>query len=455
MNRMVRVCVALGCATVFATLEAFCQSAANEPIYQGRSLDAWLHDLFSPSTRDKATVAISQMKPSPVPILVERLNDRGWERAAAFQGLIALGPAAQSAIPDLAKMISDPLSGEAEPAIKILSRIGGEAAPVLIEALKKVPLTNSNMNKFSRMGVEFKRGTLEMAIGELSPPAHAAIPIFLEDLKNEDSTARNCAVLALSGMALKDAEAASILVTCLKDPDETTRGNAALGLRDWHRTGWSLLKPRDFDPLTNAVKLSPANPVAVAALRHMANYDSVGNNRWAAIDSLMSIDPQGSLEEFVKNLQSADLAIRRSSAWNLNYFKKGARSAIPALIKCMSDQDAGVRQNSAVALREIGEQPDIVVPVLLQTLSHDPDLRTREMAAVALGAFGGAAKAAVTNIIDILKNTTNEISGEGLFNALYDIDPKAAERLQKEHHKDFDPVEMTKPVETITPNEVR
>ena len=371
-----------------------------------------------------------------------------------MQGLIALGPAAKSAIPDLAEMISDPLSPEADPAIAILSRIGPEAAPVLIEALKKVSATNSAKTRIERLPMELKRGRLVMAIGRIGPAARAAIPIFLQDLKNEDSTVRNCAVLALSGMAPQDAEASSILVNCLNDPDETTRRNAALGLGGSHPKGWSLLKPEDFDPLTNATNQPPANPVIVAALRHMACYDSEYDSRWAATDSLMAIDPRGTLEDFVKNLQSPDLSVRRNSAGNLTYFKKGARSAIPALIKCMTDQDAKVRQNSAVALREIGEQPEIVVPVLIKSLS-DPDPDTCEIAGVALGAFGGASKAAIPKILELLRKTSNELSGQGLFNALYSIESRSCRAFQQRTIQRTGPVEMTRPAETITPSEIR
>ena len=69
--------MALGCVLFFATMAVFRQPAVNEPVYQGRSFDLWLRDLLSPSTHDKAAFAICNMKPSPVPFLLERLARSG------------------------------------------------------------------------------------------------------------------------------------------------------------------------------------------------------------------------------------------------------------------------------------------------------------------------------------------------------------------------------------------
>jgi hypothetical protein len=46
----------------------------------------------------------------------------------------------------------------------------------------------------------------------------------------------------------------------------------------------------------------------------------------------------------------------------LNRNSKGARGAVPALLKCLDDPDAKVQQNAAVSLREIAEQPEKAVP---------------------------------------------------------------------------------------------
>jgi HEAT repeat protein len=62
------------------------------------------------------------------------------------------------------------------------------------------------------------------------------------------------------------------------------------------------------------------------------------------------------LEAFTHDLASADVEIRRNSAWNLMHFNKSGRAAVPALTKCLADPDAKVRQYAADALESIAGQ---------------------------------------------------------------------------------------------------
>jgi HEAT repeat protein len=102
---------------------------------------------------------------------------------------------------------------------------------------------------------------------------------------------------------------------------------------------------------------------------------------------------------------------------------------VPALIKCLKDPDNKLKQNAAVALREIAQEPDVVVPALMANL-NDPDLKVRSITAIALSGFGEKAKAAVPTILKLLEeNKDDELTAGGLYNALAKIDPEAAEKL--------------------------
>ena len=153
------------------------------------------------------------------------------------------------------------------------------------------------------------------------------------------------------------------------------------------------------------------------------------NESTTAARVLLKLDPEGTMAAFIKNLESADVNVRRTTAWALMTWKGAGQPAIPALVKCLKDTDNKVKVNAAVALREIGREPDLVVPALMENLK-DPDLDVRSITAIALGSFGTRAKAAVPTMIKLIEeNSTNELTAEGLYDALVRIDPEAAEKL--------------------------
>jgi HEAT repeat protein len=101
-------------------------------------------------------------------------------------------------------------------------------------------------------------------------------------------------------------------------------------------------------------------------------------------------------------------------------------------VKCLKDPDARLKQNAAVALREIGQEPDQVVPALMENL-NDPDLKVRSITAIALSSFGEKAKPAVPIILKLIEeNKNDELTAGGLFNALAKIAPAAAAKLNGE-----------------------
>jgi HEAT repeat protein len=407
-----------------------------EPEYQGRSLSAWLEDLTrfqKPDAREKAIAALQQMQPSPAPFLVERLKVKDptgrQKHVEAIQGLLALGPAAKGVAQELAGFVTDPDVGD--DVIAVLARMGPEGAPILISAYTNPPPLASNATRRELFQQKMLRERLRMALGSAGTNA---VPILLKDLKDPDSMVRNEAVLSLGMIEPHDRAVRDALLVTIKDSDETTRRDSAYALAGLGRRSVALFgesRQDDFDPLRNADTLPPADPEVVSALTAMAEKDPESNSREAATQCLLRIDPKGTLEAFSNNLSSSDIELRRNCAWNFMYFKKGGRTVVPALVKCLADPDSNVQQNAAVALREIGENPELVVPALLKMLD-DSDPRTREIWGIALGEYGDAAKKAVPTIIEMIKSTTNELISQGLFNALYRIDSNAAIRLQQE-----------------------
>ena len=65
--------------------------------------------------------------------------------------------------------------------------------------------------------------------------------------------------------------------------------------------------------------------------------------------------------------------------------------AVPALVAWARDKDSWVRDGAVSALGEIGQQAEVVLPVLRAAAATDPDHMVRRDAAEALGGFGAVA----------------------------------------------------------------
>jgi HEAT repeat protein len=397
-------------------------SSSREPEYEGRKLSQWLEDLRRPSSaspsasllaRTNAMIAIRQMGTNAVPYLVRMLHAKDsrlktkwmdllsrqrWidfhfhfdfeRRGDGLRGLGILGPAARAAIPDVAKLLDD--RNFAQQAAYTLHQIGPETAPVLSQALKS---TNT--------------WTRSRAAGVLGVSGDkASVPSLMAALKDSDFITKSTAARALSRFPEQADVIVPALIGCLDDPNDTFRMNAARALGAFGE------------------KAKPAFP----NLMKMVTSTNYQEGETAVI-VLLKIDSEAALPALIRNLESEDLEVRRTTAWALMITKAKGKPAVPALVKCLKDPDGKLKQNAAVALREIAEEPDMVVPALMANL-NDPDLKVRSITAIALSGFGEKAKAAVPTILKLLEeNKDDELTAGGLYNALAKIDPEAAEKL--------------------------
>jgi HEAT repeat protein len=95
----------------------------------------------------------------------------------------------------------------------------------------------------------------------------------------------------------------------------------------------------------------------------------------------------------------------------------------------LSDRTMFVRMDAAEALGEVGGDPEIVVPVLLQCV-HQGDGDTRTYALLALAHLKERAKSAVPDLTNSLATVTNIDAHSALLDALMEIDPATAARFQ-------------------------
>lgn len=115
-------------------------------------------------------------------------------------------------------------------------------------------------------------------------------------------------------------------------------------------------------------------------------------------------------------LQDSDVQMRRNAALVLIELRAewtgkrivDTRTALPALIKATTDQDADVRAWSAHALAEIGPNAVEAVPALIKLLK-DPSEGPRNTSAIALGSIGPGASEAVPALTEALEDESADV----------------------------------------------
>ena len=82
------------------------------------------------------------------------------------------------------------------------------------------------------------------------------------------------------------------------------------------------------------------------------------------------------------------------------------KKAVPGLVKELQSAEASDRETAARLLGELGTDAAAALPVLIETLKHDPRNTVRYVVAEALGKIGPIAKGTVPDLILALQNDT-------------------------------------------------
>jgi len=98
---------------------------------------------------------------------------------------------------------------------------------------------------------------------------------------------------------------------------------------------------------------------------------------------------------------------------------------VNSLIELLTNNVAFHSEVSAWALGELGEEPETVVPVLLNVYQSSAGDSLRAAAGDALGRFGAKAQSAIPALLKELQDT-NVVMRWHATNALRSIDPEAA-----------------------------
>lgn len=241
---------------------------ASEPVYQGKSLRAWLvqlEDADSQVERDKAAAAVRQIGTNAIPTLLQMLREEespfittflawrgGWynpfeihiwggpsdvaQRAAA--GFDELGPAAASAVPELARMLDQNISRECTSCIvEALGEIGPDAKGA-VPSLLRAAVSAKTWEHYR----EFK------ALGQIHAEPCSVLPVLLGVISNAPKD-RIDAVAALGQFRGDAKPAVPALVALLNDlnlESNSTRGKGFISDRSQVEIALQKIDPETY-----------------------------------------------------------------------------------------------------------------------------------------------------------------------------------------------------------------
>src|SRR5688572_29316722 len=132
-----------------------------------------------------------------------------------------------------------------------------------------------------------------------------------------------------------------------------------------------------------------------------------------------TIPKREDVPKYLKQLQTSQKAEERAKAAEMLGKRGGinvddVQSAIEPLKKTLQkDIDAKVRAAAARALGDIHPDGEKTVPLLIDRLKNDTSMDVKIASVVALGQYGGAAKAALPDLRELLKKFDPKKSKEG------------------------------------------
>ena len=317
-------------------------------------------------------------------------------------------------------------------AAKELIKLGADAVPPLIDALQTQDPNLILTIQHILARISSATPALVKALATAHPTVRArvaetlgiskdksAIPALLDALKDQYFTVRASAALALGNIG--DAQVIPSLLPLLKDKDNEVRSAACIAIAKFR-------DPSTFDDITNVLLDDPmiearqSAAIALGDTKHPAAIpflmEALRDSSWwfereqAAADLLNAIEKMGVavVEPLIEALGDKEGTVRRYAAIMLgrmgdpraieelgmtlyDLHDEVGKAAAEALakfgaptvdifIEALNHPEAGIRENSVVALSKI--QDARVVPVLIEMLA-DPARDVKKQAMQALG----------------------------------------------------------------------
>ncbi len=348
--------------------------------------------------RREALVALARIGEPALPVLVAVLEAplTARERCEVVGVIGELGPEGRSALASLRELLQaedEEVRLNAIAAIAAVAPGASDVTRLLVERLddESELVQQVALKEIARLGAAaeaavpallglLRGGNRAMlaahALGEIARRPAEVVPALTAALARDPWAVKGTAAEALARFGAAAAPATDALLGLLAEEEPWVRQRATLAL--------AAIGPQAHSALDRLRAANEADPTVRPAL-HTAI---------AAIDS----DAAAALPRLLESLAAPDESVRDASLECLRWLGPRAAPVVPSLVAALEQPDEHTPFLALVeTLGAIGARPDIAVPVLVRVLIDDgeDDEEPQTTAAIALGAFGPAAGAAV------------------------------------------------------------
>jgi HEAT repeat protein len=133
-------------------------------------------------------------------------------------------------------------------------------------------------------------------------------------------------------------------------------------------------------------------------------------------------EPEMVVPALVRSLNDSTFNVRHAAVIGLGGFGPRAKPAVPALVGLIEKKDIELNEPAINTLKQIDpEGAKSAVPVLIELLEHDHDLKVRRQAATALRQIGSAAVDAIPTFVRHATNDPDYVVSFTLLQALGDL----------------------------------
>ncbi len=335
----------------------------SEPKYLGKPLSVWLDEAWTngdvlayvegdrqPDTSSARAVraigaaglptlnGMIQARDSPFGEWLDRISDRytwlGIHRrpanelqAEAVYGYAVLGPAAKSAVPDLARLLTSDDLWTREAAAYRLGLIGEAGAGAVPDLARYLDAIVGRAQKNSGGDWDAEVRCAMFALGEIGPAARSAVP-RIATLAGTNVWAK-AALINITGSGLDAA------IEPLKDVS--------------NRTNWLFAT---FVVRSLGSRAAPAVPWLIADLQQ--NDEQIQGHVFEALGEIHA-HPEQCIPALLPFLRSTNNSIRLRSLETISVFGGSAAPWAPSseIVRCLADPDAKIRRAATNTLRRV------------------------------------------------------------------------------------------------------
>ena len=348
-----------------------------------RALVESTHDA-APEVRAAAVRSLARLKlPDDVVVPIVRENLRHEDervRLAVVKLLVERRALLPRMAPEFESLLTADREGVARHAAFLLGKSGPDAAPRLLDALRREgsrvePIAGA-LAQIGRPAVELLTRALEapnprvrrgaaLALGQIRPLAPSTPQKLTVGLADPDPEVRTAFLIAIGQLGPRAAGSVPAVRALLHDRSPELRGRAIEVLFQ--------SAPRDDRLLDDLADL-------------LGDPDARVQRR--AIDAIRALGPPGrkALPIVILHLQSEDPDVRFAAAQMVESHGPAATEAIPALTRLLNDPASKIRTIAATTLGRFGKASQPAFPSLAMLLG-DEDVAVREAAAAILGSL--------------------------------------------------------------------